>query len=283
MSDLIPIEYQGQRILTTKQLAEAYQTTEGNVSNNFNNNIEHFIEGKHYHLLDGDALREFKRDSYEIGVAVNVNKLYLWTARGASRLCKILDTDKAWEQFDNLEETYFSVKELSSPNYPQSIPPWHSAAIGEIRFAKEFAIAAGIRTERVLAVALARIEKETGKQLGDYRKTLPAPKEEDAEILNSGQIGERLTPPLKASNINLTLEKMGFQQGQREPGKVPGTERLIKHNPWRLTNKGKEYGMMQDSAKQQGANKWEGFQIMWSPKTVDAVKEFLAGKVSGGE
>lgn len=204
---------------------------------------------------------------------------YLLTRKGCDMVANkmtgekgVLFTAAYVTKFEEME------KELNSPNYPQSIPPWHSSAIGEIRFAKEFAIAAGIRTERVLAVALARIEKETGKQLGDYRKTLPAPKEEDAEILNSGQIGERLIPPLKASNVNLALEKMGFQQGLREPGKVPGTERLIKHNPWRLTDKGKEYGMMQDSAKQQGANKWEGFQIMWSSKTVDAVRDFLDRK-----
>ena len=44
--------------------------------------------------------------------------LYLWTHRGASRHCKILDTEKAWEQFDNLEEAYFnpqsSYKKLSA-------------------------------------------------------------------------------------------------------------------------------------------------------------------------
>ena len=61
MNNLIPIEYQGQRILTTKQLSEIYQTSEGNISNNFNNNMDHFTEGKHYHLLEGEALREFKR------------------------------------------------------------------------------------------------------------------------------------------------------------------------------------------------------------------------------
>ena len=117
MSDLIPVEHQRQRILTTKQLAEVYQTSEGNISNNFNNNMTHFTEGKHYHLLEGEALREFKRNSYEIGIAPNVNKLYLWTARGANRHCKILDTDKAWEQFDNLEETYFNPKSLQ-PKLP---------------------------------------------------------------------------------------------------------------------------------------------------------------------
>ncbi|MDU1075700.1 MAG: ORF6N domain-containing protein [Clostridium sp.] len=111
MNKLIPVEFENQRILTTKQLAEVYQTTEGNISNNFNNNIEHFERDKHYFLLQGEELRAFKRNSYDIGIAPNVNKLYLWTERGANRHCKILDTDKAWEQFDNLEETYFRVKE----------------------------------------------------------------------------------------------------------------------------------------------------------------------------
>ncbi len=46
-------------------------------------------------------------------VGKNANQLYLWTERGANRHCKILDTDKAWEQFDNLEETYFKVKQTT--------------------------------------------------------------------------------------------------------------------------------------------------------------------------
>ncbi|MHB9943618.1 hypothetical protein CF065_18885 [Clostridium sporogenes] len=114
-TDINPVEIKGQRVLTTKQLSKIYETTEGNISNNFNNNIEHFVKNKHYYLLEGEELRRFKRDSYEIGIAPNVNKLYLWTERGANRHCKILDTDKAWEQFDNLEETYFRVKENKLP------------------------------------------------------------------------------------------------------------------------------------------------------------------------
>lgn len=105
-----PIEHKEQRVVTTEQLAEVYETTSKNISNNFNNNREHFIEGKHFYCLEGEELRVFKNDSYDIGIAKNVNKLYLWTERGASRHSKILDTDKAWEQFDNLEETYFRVK-----------------------------------------------------------------------------------------------------------------------------------------------------------------------------
>ena len=58
-------------------------------------------------------MREFKNlvtDSYPVDK--RTPQLYLWTERGANRHCKILDTDKAWEQFDNLEETYFKVKEI---------------------------------------------------------------------------------------------------------------------------------------------------------------------------
>ncbi|HFQ7765834.1 TPA: ORF6N domain-containing protein [Clostridioides difficile] len=110
MNNLQVIERNNERVLTTQQLADVYETEIRNISNNFNNNKERFIEGKHYFCLQGDDLRAFKRDSYNIGIAPNVNKLYLWTERGANRHCKILDTDKAWEQFDNLEESYFNKK-----------------------------------------------------------------------------------------------------------------------------------------------------------------------------
>lgn len=122
MNNLIPINFKNQNVITTELLAEVYGTDTKNISNNFNNNKDKFEEGKHYYLLQGEQLRGFKRNSYEIGIAPNVNKLYLWTERGANRHCKILDTDKAWEQFDNLEETYFKVKENESLN-TQALSP----------------------------------------------------------------------------------------------------------------------------------------------------------------
>lgn len=60
------------------------------------------------------TLIEFKNLVNDIDlVDKRAAQLYLWTERGANRHCKILDTDKAWEQFDNLEETYFNVKKNS--------------------------------------------------------------------------------------------------------------------------------------------------------------------------
>ena len=110
MSNLIIIEHQKKRVLTTQQLADIYETDIKNISNNFNRNQDRFTENKDYYLLEGDKLKTFK------GIHLNdeslkfVSKLYLWTERGANRHSKILDTDRAWQQFDMLEETYFQVK-----------------------------------------------------------------------------------------------------------------------------------------------------------------------------
>jgi hypothetical protein len=111
MNNLEPIKFKNQNVITTELLAEVYGTDTKNISNNFNRNINKFEEGKHYYFLEGMELREFKGNHLLDDNLKFAPKLYLWTERGASRHCKILDTDKAWEQFDNLEETYFKVKE----------------------------------------------------------------------------------------------------------------------------------------------------------------------------
>lgn len=107
-----PIKWKNQVVITIALLAEVYETDQNNVKNNFNNHKSNFVEGTHYFLLQGKELREFKNNVNNIDlVGKNANQLYLWTERGANRHCKILDTDKAWEQFDNLEETYFKTKQ----------------------------------------------------------------------------------------------------------------------------------------------------------------------------
>lgn len=87
MNEIIKIEYAGNIVLTTEQLAQAYECDAKRISENFNRNADRFEEGKHYFKLEGDVLREFKRESANCGIATNVNILYLWTRRGASRHC----------------------------------------------------------------------------------------------------------------------------------------------------------------------------------------------------
>ena len=112
-----PVIFKGQVVITTGSLANVYETDVNNVQVNFKNNKGRFKEGIHYFLVQGEELKVFKSQLNNIQSPIEVSKytsqLYLWTERGASRHCKILDTDKAWEQFDYLEETYFKVKERS--------------------------------------------------------------------------------------------------------------------------------------------------------------------------
>lgn len=108
------IETNNQRVLTTAQIAERYETTERRISENFNRNKERYTEGKHYYCLTGDALREFKNDYANCGFVpgAKVNAFYLWTEKGALMLAKSLNTDKAWEAYEVLVDTYFSVHGL---------------------------------------------------------------------------------------------------------------------------------------------------------------------------
>lgn len=109
--ELPVIEWNGQRVITTAQLADIYETDVDNVKKNFQRNGDKFTEGEHFYLLTGEELRTFKNMVTDCPlVGKNANQLYLWTRRGASRHCKMLGTDKAWEQFDVLEENYYNPK-----------------------------------------------------------------------------------------------------------------------------------------------------------------------------
>lgn len=120
-----PVVFKGHTVITTELLADVYETSTDNIKVNFSRNKDKFEEGKHYILLQGEELKDFKSQVTESYLPIEVSKyasqLYLWTERGASRHCKILDTDKAWEQFDHLEEVYFKVKEQQA--LPQNLSP----------------------------------------------------------------------------------------------------------------------------------------------------------------
>lgn len=112
MQNLKVIEYKGIRVLTSKQIAEAYGTTSDIIGYNYRYNKERYIEGKHYIMLFGQALREFKSTNVEIQRSLpKISKLYLWTEKGALLHAKSLNTDKAWEVYDYLVDFYFRVKE----------------------------------------------------------------------------------------------------------------------------------------------------------------------------
>lgn len=107
-----PLVYQGVPVLTTEMLAQAYEVEAKQIRQNFANNRERFLEGKHFFQISGNDLREFKNcvenfDSVQFGK--RTPSLTLWTERGAARNAKMLNSDRAWDVFELLEETFFRV------------------------------------------------------------------------------------------------------------------------------------------------------------------------------
>ena len=110
------VELKGERVLTSAQLAQVYKCEPTNIKKNFNDNKERFIEGKHFFKLEGEALQNLRVTNSDLQISPMTRSLYLWTRRGASRHCKMLGTDEAWEMFDSLEENYFNPQPLV-PSY----------------------------------------------------------------------------------------------------------------------------------------------------------------------
>lgn len=111
MNQLIITEFKDIRVLTSQQIAESYETDSDTISKNFNNNKDRYQEGKHYILLQGEELREEKANGKIYGLQNNANKFYLWTEKGAFLHAKSLNTDKAWDVYDQLVDEYFKTQE----------------------------------------------------------------------------------------------------------------------------------------------------------------------------
>lgn len=112
MQDLQIIEQDGIRVLTSKQLAEAYDTTYERIKQNFQANRGRYVEHKHYICLSKNSLKEFKNKGGNSSLVCNrANILYLWTEKGALLHAKSLNTDKEWEVYDYLVDFYFRAKE----------------------------------------------------------------------------------------------------------------------------------------------------------------------------
>lgn len=108
VENLPPVVYHDELILTTFQLAEFYETATDNIIKNFQRNRDRFVEGKHFYKVTGKDLDGLKRTNCPLRIPENVRGLYLWTKRGAARHAKSLNTNRAWDVFELLEDSYFN-------------------------------------------------------------------------------------------------------------------------------------------------------------------------------
>ena len=115
------VEVKGMKVLTTRQIAEAYGVSKDKIIYNFNYNKDRYVLGKHYIEVLGEELRRLKR-TCEIQSSFKYAKtLYLWTEKGALLHAKSLNTDKAWEVYDYLVDFYFRAKEEPKETKPAPV------------------------------------------------------------------------------------------------------------------------------------------------------------------
>lgn len=122
------IDFKSIPVVTTEMLADFYGTDIDNIRQNFSRNSDRFIQGKHYFKIEGIELKEFK-DSVTNCHAVKkgARTVNLWTERGAARHAKMLDTDQAWEVFEQLEDCYFHRQEILAKTHKSEREPLTNA------------------------------------------------------------------------------------------------------------------------------------------------------------
>lgn len=120
MSKLSIIEYKNEKVLTTKQIAEAYGSDTRRISENYARNSDKYKLGKHYILLEGEEKREFCNHTQIADGQQNASKLYLWTEKGAWLHAKSLNTNRAWEAYEMLVDEYYRLKDQM--HIPKTLP-----------------------------------------------------------------------------------------------------------------------------------------------------------------
>lgn len=267
MGNITIVEYQHERVLTTEQLAQVYRCKPDNLQDNFRKNPNRFTKGMHYFKLEGDILKTFKQSLPEIfrEPLKYVSQLMLWTKRGASRHCKMLGTDEAWEQFDILEENYYNPKPQTVPQITTTTKPRYrqrmiSTAIRDVAatakaIMKEFSVSPGMAQ----ATAFKLVEPHYCIDMTPVKKLIK-PAEHETGWLTPTEIGIKMGGK-KAAEINKMFVNAELQyQYIGAKGK----------KAWRLTEKGKNYG---EEFPYDAKTGHSGYQIRWNESVISLLEK----------
>lgn len=178
MNGLTVTEYKDIRVLTTQQIAEAYGTNTDTITKNFNRNKDRYAEGKHFICLEGQELKDFKTNG-QIDLSLKINRLYLWTEKGAFLHAKSLNTDVAWEVYDRLVDSYFKKKVSAIPQgkellalavlEAQKTIEQQNEQIKEMKPKALFADAVATSDQSILVGDLAKLICQNGYSIGQKR------------------------------------------------------------------------------------------------------------------
>ncbi len=165
--DLHVIEYRGQRVVTTEQMAAGYGTDAANIKMNYSRNADRFVEGKHFFKVTGEELASLRVTFSYLQISSKTRSLMLWTERGAANHAKMLETDQAWGYHEDLVDFYFTQREAINAPVTQTAISRKELALMVIE-AEERAEATALEN-KTLSVTVENLEKHFTKGM-----TLPA-------------------------------------------------------------------------------------------------------------
>lgn len=107
--DSVPaFKYEGKPVVTSAMLARLYGAAEKQIQNNYLRNRCRFVQGKHFFKIEGKELSDLRPSLRGSQIPAKARSVILWTQRGAARHAKMLETNKAWDVFEALEDSYFA-------------------------------------------------------------------------------------------------------------------------------------------------------------------------------
>lgn len=115
-SDISVKEYNGQRVVTFKDIDTVHQRAEGTARKRFADNRERFIEGEDFFIVTPQNLENARMSEKRTSGIEEVNPrgTVFLTEQGYLMLVKSFTDDLAWDVQRKLVSSYFKVKELAS-------------------------------------------------------------------------------------------------------------------------------------------------------------------------
>lgn len=254
-TDVEIIEYRGERVTTFAAVDKLHQRPEGTASRTFNNNAERFDTPTDYVRVSRAEVRAFFPGL--IGDRGG-GDVVLLTRRGYLKITKPLSDDRAWKVQGVMIDRYFAA-ESEAPSLSGGIP----TAATTFRAVHGIAILIGCDANQSALSANKATLKVTGVNLLELmgRTHLDAPQQ--ARLLTPTDLGQELDPPRSAIKANSLLRDRGFQEPARDAkGRAA----------WDLTEKGKPYGVIQDTGKR-NSDGTPVRQLKWSADILVHLRE----------
>lgn len=150
----LPIkEYQGQRVVTLKEIDAVHNRPEGTARKRFNDNKKHFIEGTDYFKAKCSEVRPFFGQTPPNGFNPDAD-ITLITESGYLMLVKSFTDDLAWTVQRQLVNVYFRATDAqrkeAAKQTKQQARPSLSSVTNAMKLQVGFAQAAGVAPEYIL-------------------------------------------------------------------------------------------------------------------------------------